>query len=138
MINFRLGEYEPEESASEKSTSDIEKTYNVVDGSKAGDDKIIDHFKQVISNNYDPRKTLRQKFYGGITNDIPSNLSRHGIERYLACIKVESAERAAGIEQRLHDDLQIYIGKTATGGRGKADDSKYIYIADRSLPGFQD
>lgn len=138
MIQFRLGEYEPEESASEKSASDIEKTHNVVDFSKAGDDKIIAHFKQVISNNYVPGKTLKQKFYGGITNDIPTNLSRHGIEKYLACIKVESAERAAQVEQLLHDKLQIYIGKTATGGRGKADDSKYIYIADRSLPGFQD
>ena len=80
--------------------------------------------------------------YGGICNDIPANLRRHKIDKYLRCIFVKDAATASEIEKAL-GEMELYIGKRGLAAAGNGaknedapDDSRIVYIADMTIPGF--
>jgi hypothetical protein len=110
--------------------------HRVVNCTELSDNAIMGYLKSIV-------KTFRlsdssAEIYAGITGDIADNLSRHHIDEYILCIMVNSFETAARIEQRLHDELNCYIGNTAQGGRGGNEESIYVYLAQRNLPDFTD
>lgn len=121
--------------------------HNVHDCSNMDNDVIIQLFRTAKIMHYEPGVPLEEQFYGGITNNIKRNLSRHKIESYLKCVKVDSFETAKEIERRLHDDLRIFIGidgaeSAGQGGKEESDskgsETRYVYLAKRNTPGFED
>jgi hypothetical protein len=111
-----------------------------LDMKTASEDAILQYFRQLTIMHCDPRLTNQEKFYGGITNDIPSNLSRHNIKSYLGCVDVGTPERATDIEALLNSKLGVFIGKDGieSAGRGITDDSTIVYLADRAQDNFKD
>ncbi|MDE6753212.1 MAG: hypothetical protein K2J82_01215 [Muribaculaceae bacterium] len=86
----------------------------------------------------------KELLYGGITNNIPNNLSRHKIKRYLLCGFVDNFDVAEKVEELLCSKLEISIGKrgkNSAGNGGKNEDSptdsRVVYIADKTIPGFE-
>ena len=86
--------------------------------------------------------TPKSYLYGGITNDLRKNLSRHQIDKYIKCIFVADSDTAKELERYL-GELGLDIGREglkSAGNGGKAeggdDDSRVVYIADKTLPGF--
>lgn len=80
--------------------------------------------------------------YGGICNDIQTNLSRHKIDKYLRCIFVKDAATASKIEEALWE-MGLFIGKRGISAAGNGakdedapDDTRIVYIADMTVPGF--
>lgn len=119
----------------EASRQTSEKDHNVQDMTHRSDEEVIEYFKVLKLSNFDNKsgKTVEEQFYGGITNNIPQNLSRHKIESYIGCVKVDSKETAGRIEQRLHDDLGFDIGD-ACGGNGASNDTIFVYMASKEPP----
>jgi hypothetical protein len=110
-----------------------EMEYNVHDMSRSSDNEIIEYFKSLKLSNYKPGSSVDSQFYGGITNNIKQNLSRHSIDNYIGCVKVNSKNTAARIEQLLQDELGFDIG-AAPGGNGAAEDTIYVYMASKCPP----
>ncbi len=110
------------------------------DYTKASDKEILELFKNYKNSHHKEGKTLDTEFYGGITNDIPSNLRRHNIEKYIVCVEVDSYDTAKRIEGLLYSDLGFYIGKNEEGsaGRGGKSDSTIVYMAKRDESGFKE
>ena len=105
---------------------------------------LIELTNNLLANNPKESVPRNQLLYGGITNDIPSNLSRHKIKQYVVAVFVNSFETAKRIEERLYTDLQLCTGEggSSSAGRGGkdeggADDSRVVYIADMTIPGFE-
>lgn len=142
---------------SEKSLKEIYEEYKgqypgIVDFSAVEDDGILDFFETKIfetkhkygRSGYPKIDTPREEcFYGGITNDITGNLSRHNISSYICCVFVDSFETAERIEGLL-PKLGVDIGKrgedsAGNGGKNKSgeDDSRVVYLADKTTPGFK-
>lgn len=111
-----------------------------IDCSEFNDEAIIDVFRCNKNAYHKEGKTIDEEFYGGITNDIPSNLRRHNIETYIVCVKVDSFETAKRIEGLLYSKLGFFIGENEeeSAGRGGASDSNIVYMAKRDEPGFKD
>lgn len=66
--------------------------------------------------------SLKSCYYGGITNNIPQNLSRHHIDKYIFCAFVDSFDTAREVEKAMDDKLGIFIGvrgKDSAGMVGK-------------------
>lgn len=110
------------------------------DFSEKTDDEILDFFKKLRLLHHQSGITHDLEFYAGITNDIPQNLSRHNIDSYLGCVKVDSFETAKRIEGLLNTELGFYIGKKeeSSAGRGGTQDSTIVYLAKRDTKGFKD
>lgn len=104
------------------------------------DEKIIEIFRYYKNLFHKEGKNTKDEFYGGITNDIPSNLRRHNIQRYIICVEVESFDTAKRIEGLLCSELGFFIGeyKEGSAGRGGTDDSTIVYMAQRDAFGFKD
>lgn len=70
-------------------------------------------------------------YYCGITNDIESNLSRHGVSGYTACVACGSFEIAAKVEEHLYH-LGFDIGNPKNkAGNGGSDDSTIVYMIEK-------
>lgn len=110
------------------------------DYTKASDEAILEIFENYRNLLHKGSKTFDQEFYGGITNNIPSNLRRHNIEKYIVCVEVDSFDTVKRIEGLLCSKLGFYIGKNEEGsaGRGGDADSTIVYMAKRDEPGFED
>ncbi len=142
---------------SEKSLKEIYEEYKeqypgIVDFSAVDDDGILDFFKSKIMDTklkyersgYPKIETPREEcFYGGITNDITENLSRHNISSYICCVFVDTfatAERIEGLLPKLGVDIGVR-GEDSAGNGGKnengEDDSRVVYLADKTTPGFK-
>lgn len=102
--------------------------------------EIIAFFNALITLNHETDKSIESEFYGGITNNVESNLNKHCIDAYLGCVRVDSYERATIIEGMLNTELGAYIGKgeESSSGRGGKDDSTIVYLAKRNQAGFKD
>lgn len=61
---------------------------------------IITHYNN-DNQAYHGGHARREDYYCGITNDIPSNLSRHGIEGYVFCIECASYAVSSKAEEML-------------------------------------
>lgn len=154
MITFR-----PKEESSDKPDlqaiyQEFKKEYpGLVDCSKYTIDTIKIALSTEVNNillnkllyNFPKESTTRDRIlYGGITNNIPTNLSRHKIDKYAVCIFVDSFATAQQLESWLCSDLKLCIGKGGVSSAGKGgkneggdDDSRIVYIADMTLPGFE-
>ena len=86
----------------------------------------FDTMYKMSNLNYD---YTRSDFYCGITNNIDSNLSRHNIEGYTACVECSSFEISSQVEERL-GNMGFDIGNPNNpAGNGGADDSTIVYMA---------
>jgi hypothetical protein len=110
-----------------------ERNHNVLDMSHHSDDAIIEYFRSLKLGRHEEGQSTSSQFYGGITNDIQQNLSRHHLDDYIGCVKTDSKDTASRIEQRLQDDLGFDIGN-AHGGNGATDDTVYVYMASKKPP----
>lgn len=78
----------------------------------------------------------RSDFYCGITNNVESNLSRHKIDGYTACVKCVSKDIAGQVEAKL-GKMGYDIGEPLNPeGNGGAEDSNIVYMAYKE-PGFK-
>lgn len=68
-------------------------------------------------------------YYCGITNDIKSNLSRHGIKGYVFCINCNSFEVSSQVEKKLGEKGFDIGNPNNKAGNGGADDSTVVYMA---------
>lgn len=102
--------------------------------------EIIAFFNALITLNHELDESFESEFYGGITNNVESNLSRHCIDAYLGCIRVDSYKRASIIEGMLNKELSADISKRkrSSARRGGKDDLTIVYLAKRNQSGFTD
>lgn len=91
---------------------------------------IVKYFDTVFLMNFLRNTQLKKSdFYCGITNDIPANLSRHGIEGYTACVQCSSFEVSSQVEAEL-GELGFDIGNPKNpAGNGGVEDSTIVYMA---------
>ena len=89
---------------------------------------IITHYNN-DNQAYHGGHARREDYYCGITNDIPSNLSRHGIEGYVFCIECASYAVSSKAEEML--DVEGFdIGDPPNrAGNGGVEDSVIVYMA---------
>ena len=73
----------------------------------------------------------KKQYYCGITNDISQNLSRHGIDGYLACCQCASFDVAKKVEEELGKE-GFNIGNVDYGGNGGTEDSVFVYMFKKS------
>ena len=76
----------------------------------------------------------KEKFYGGITNDMDANYSRHKNDEfkgadfnYVSIYQCDDSETAAEVEALLRED-GFDCGNTDTLGNGGTETSIYVYL----------
>ena len=90
---------------------------------------IIEYFDFCYTTEYLKYFKQRSEFYCGITNNISSNLSRHGIKGYTACVECSSLEVSSQVEAKLRK-LGFDIGDPKNpAGNGGVSDSTIVYMA---------
>ena len=104
------------------------------------EDEIIELFRHYKNSLHKEGKDIKEEFYGGITNNILTNLRRHNIEQYIICVEVDSFDTAKRIEGLLCSRLGFFIGEyeEESAGRGGTDDSTIVYMAQRDASAFKD
>lgn len=154
MIKFRIKENNEEAERLAQIFSHYKTQYPAVEDCSAMDiEMIIAELKLFVNNVRTDNKGYLENppknyplpnayLYGGICNDIPANLRRHKIDKYLRCIFVKDAAIASKIEEAL-GEMELYIGKRGLAAAGNGaknedapDDSRIVYIADMTIPGF--
>ena len=71
----------------------------------------------------------KNQFYCGITGDIGSNLRRHNVNGYTACVLCDSFKTASDVEKRL-GELGFNIGTSNKAGNGGNENSKIVYMIE--------
>lgn len=101
-----------------------------VDKKSSDEKEIVVFFIQQFLINY-KHGQMSHDYYCGITNDIVSNLSRHGVSGYTACVACKSFEIAAKVEEHLYH-LGFDIGNPNNkAGNGGSDDSTIVYMIEK-------
>lgn len=104
-----------------------EKTIKPTDKTETPIDEIVEYFEMMHKSQYNYGDS-RQDYYCGITNNIKSNLLRHNIDGYDACVECGTYEKASQVEKEL-GEYGFDIGSPNNpAGNGGAEDSTIVYM----------
>lgn len=101
-----------------------------LDGKEHSVEQIVKYFETMYWMAFLKNTQLKKSdYYCGITNDVESNLGRHKIDGYTACVNCASKEIAGQVEAKL-GEMGFDIGNPKNPvGNGGAENSTIVYMA---------